>query len=922
MVSVVFRVNYFTESGQTIAIVGNISAFGQWNTGNALKMNYVGEGNWQLEFRFTEENSGLKDFSYFYLVRSSFGWSFCEHQGISGRVLPLHKLVHLKSVFIEDIWQSPTVPFLNPNTNSSLFTKVIFKREKILNSVPLNSIHCDADSILVNLKVHAVHVPPKAMLRVCGDCSELGNWVPLKAPCLSNEHFPFWELTLSVKKSHVPFRYKFVFCLDSPELVTWELGENRLFSSAPCDVCMISCGSFREREDTWRGTGLSIPIFSIRTSNSLGVGEFLDLKPLADWAAQCGFKLIQILPINDTSVNGDWKDSYPYSALSVFALHPMYISLNALVDSSPGNNSNLIWEINSRKDLNEMPQVDYEEVVSFKDRILHILYNKHGDAVLKSDEFCAWFSANEGWLAPYALFCVLRDTYHTSDYSKWEHYQSISEEGIRLMTSKQSKSYHSIGYYYYVQYNLHLQLKEATVYATKRGIALKGDIAIGVSPRSVDTWAHPRLFHLDKQTGAPPDMFSKTGQNWKFPTYNWEEMAKDDYTWWRSRLANMAQYFDAFRVDHILGFFRIWEIPGNCVTGLLGRFNPSIPIHRDELISRGLWNLNRFCKPYVRTHLLEAYFGVDAALVQERFFEEIDYSSFQFKPEFFSEKQIAMALPIDPSLDPEKIKTNQRWKEGLFKLIQNVILLQDDKDPNAFYPRIAMTETSSFEELNFHEKTSFQWLYVDYFYHRQESLWSRVALERLPVIVNTTKMLCCGEDLGMVPNCVDPVMRQLRILSLRIQRMPDDPAKIFMHPSEYPYLSVCTPSVHDTSTLRGWWEENPSLRQRFYNEILGQNGTAPAFCDASISYRIIRQHLESRSMLAIFAIQDLFGLNFNYFCNRNPKEERINIPSVPEHYWRYRMHISVEDLIKDTPFCEHIKELIRSTGRLSLDSSS
>jgi len=377
----------------------------------------------------------------------------------------------------------------------------------------------------------------------------------------------------------------------------------------------------------------------------------------------------------------------------------------------------------------------------------------------------------------------------------------------------------------------------------------------------------------------------------------------------------MAQYFHAFRIDHILGFFRIWEIPGDCVTGLLGRFYPSIPITREELEQNGIWDFGRLTEPYIRSHLLHRHFGWDAQDIQTKFFEPTGEHSFRFRPEYSSEKAIAKALPTSGALRPDEIAYNQRIRAGLMLLVQNVVLLRDSDDPNKFYPRIELHKTSSYAELEPYQKEVFYRLYVDYFYHRQEGLWTQTAMRRLPVMVHTTKMLCCGEDLGMVPKAVAPVMKRLNILGLRIQRMPDDPKREFAHPSEYDYMTVCTPSVHDTSTVRGWWEEDPGTTQRFYNYILGFPGPAPAHCEPYVMSAINGQHLASKSMWAVFPLQDLFGLKMEYIQGRDPKLDRINIPAIAEHYWRYRMHMNVEDLLKDEQFSNQLRELLRACGR-------
>eukprot|EP01119_Soliformovum_irregulare_P014865 TRINITY_DN4103_c0_g1_i1.p1 TRINITY_DN4103_c0_g1~~TRINITY_DN4103_c0_g1_i1.p1 ORF type:complete len:918 (-),score=196.07 TRINITY_DN4103_c0_g1_i1:89-2587(-) len=812
------------------------------------------------------------------------------------------------SVFVVDAWKTSFSPQVAPHVNSSLFTEVIFGREKPSAVGPLSNSP-PADHVLVRFEVHSIFVSANQSVRVCGEAAALGAWDLTKAPILKDGDFPIWKVNVQIPRSAIPFRYKYVVCNEDGTSPTWENEKDRIFEGTQRDVAIISDGAFR-RDVDFRGAGVAIPVFAIRTEGSLGVGEFSDIKPLADWADQCGLRLIQILPINDTSVRGDWRDSYPYSSLSVTALHPMYLRLNTLT-----KDKKILERIEAkRKILNGYPEIDYEAVVAFKTEITREIYKQESTKFVGSEDFKAWFSENELWLTPYALFCVMRDKYETSDFAKWEEHKSISKTQIRELASPKSKLYDQVCYYYYLQWNLHLQLKEASEYAKSKGVGLKGDIAIGVNPKSVDTWVFPELFRLDKQTGAPPDFFADDGQNWGFPTYNWEEMAKDDFAWWRSRLTRMSQYFHAFRIDHILGFFRIWEIPGNAVTGLLGRFYPSVPVTKGELDANNLWDVERLVEPYIRTHQLWNLFGQDqVAAICERYLVDQGDNRWKFKPEYNSEKAIERALP--PSKDKQEDSNNARLRKNLFRLLQNVILLRDSEDENKYYPRIEMFKTSSFLELSDWQKDKLYRIYLDYFFNRQETLWTEAAMQRLPVMVNSTKMLCCGEDLGMVPKCVAPVMEKLNILGLRIQRMTDDPKKEFWHPNEYAYLSVCTPSVHDTSTTRAWWEEDYPCTERFYKQILGMPGTPPVYCEPHIMKAIIGQHLVSRSMLAVFPIQDLFGLKFEYIEGRDPKKERINVPSNPEHYWRYRMHLSVETLLQDKKFMDELRFLIGACGR-------
>jgi 4-alpha-glucanotransferase len=265
--------------------------------------------------------------------------------------------------------------------------------------------------------------------------------------------------------------------------------------------------------------------------------------------------------------------------------------------------------------------------------------------------------------------------------------------------------------------------------------------------------------------------------------------------------------------------------------------------------------------------------------------------------------------------EEEESGENDKLKAGLYDLISNVILFEEQHSQGQeFHFRISMEKTLSFKHLIPHVQEKLRALYINYFYRRQDNFWKKEAMHKLPHLKSSTNMLICGEDLGMVPHCVPEVMQQLGILSLEIQRMPKDPKKEFFHPNDAPYMSVITPSTHDMSTLRGWWEENRQRTRDFYNHILGQWGEAPEHCESWISRAIVLQHLYSPAMWSIFQLQDIFGMT-DTLRRENSQEERINNPANPRNYWKYRMHISLEDLIKQKEFNEELRGYVVHSGR-------
>eukprot|EP00249_Psilotum_nudum_P013227 c24228_g1_i1 orf=868-2340(-) len=417
---------------------------------------------------------------------------------------------------------------------------------------------------------------------------------------------------------------------------------------------------------------------------------------------------------------------------------------------------------------------------------------------------------------------------------------------------------------------------------------------------------------MNTSTGAPPDYFDKNGQNWGFPTYNWEEMSKDNYSWWRSRLTQMSKYFTAYRIDHILGFFRIWELPDHAVTGLMGKFRPSIPISQEELECEGIWDLNRLCEPYVRCHLLKEKFGERWEEVASIYFSEYQHLCYKFK-ECNTEKEIHLRTRLN---EGSLVQESEETKRKLFELLQEVVLIRDPEDPKKFFPRFGLEQTNSFKELDDHSKNVLRRLYYDYYFHRQEGLWRENALKTLPVLLNSSDMMACGEDLGLIPACVQPVMHELGLIGLRIQRMPSTLGQEFGIPASYEYTTVCSTSCHDCSTLRAWWEEDEGRRIRFFRNVLGFSERPPTKCDPCVAYSIIQQHMDAPSMWAIFPLQDILALKENY-AKRPAEEETINDPTNTKHYWRFRLHIPLESLIGDNELIRTVKQLVEKSGRSS-----
>lgn len=786
----------------------------------------------------------------------------------------------------------------------------------------------------VRLKVRAPQLRKGQSLAVVGKGDGLGNWDPDKGIELTQHNDNEWIVDLDANTLGAK-EIEFKFFIRDKRLdykPIWEANNNRTIELTDIkdgDVvvyCLPECGF-----DIYplKLAGTQVPVFSLRSKESFGVGDFGDLKKMIDFSAKTRQRVLQVLPINDTTITHTWTDSYPYSCISIFALHPQYVDLTQLPSIANAKKREEYEKL--RKELNALPQIDYERVNNAKTEYLHIIFEQEGKKVLASTKFKAFFKEAQQWLVPYGQYCYLRDKNGTADFSKWPDHNQWNEADRKELSSARTKAYQDVSFYYYVQFILNTQMADVHDYARSKGVILKGDIPIGVNRYGCDVWTEPRYFNLNGQAGAPPDSFSTNGQNWGFPTYNWDEMVKDGCQWWVRRFQNMAKFFDAYRIDHVLGFFRIWEIPINAVHGLLGQFQPALGMTREEVEGYGLhWQEELFTTPFITDWVLDRMFGDRAQYVRDNFIEKKDGDHYRMRPEFDTQRKVeayfsALSSEARKKADAAKtedekkkyedqIKWNDNMRDGLYALISDVLFVRDHKDENKFHPRISVQFDFIFESLYDSDKAIFNRLYNDYYYRRNNQFWYREAMKKLPRLVNATRMLVCAEDLGMVPDCVSWVMNELKILSLEIQSMPKDPHVRFGHLSRNPYRSVCTISSHDTPTLRQWWDEDWERTQAYYGEMLYRQGPAPHPLPGWLARDIVSRHLTSPSMLCILTIQDWLSIDERL---RLPDEnaERINIPANPRHYWRYRMHLNIEDLIDNNDYVANVSELITQSGR-------
>ncbi|RPD42221.1 4-alpha-glucanotransferase [Chitinophaga barathri] len=783
-----FFVRFSTSWGQQLSLA--------LHTGSVLPMTWYDQDHWTIELEWD-----LPELRYHYIF--THGWDLPEQAERRLVLLPGEQ-----ELTIRDEWRQPGR--VADSLMKAPFRDVYFYHSP--ENVERSASHY--------FQVSAPLLESGREVWLTGSVEALGNWDTTAAVKMRAREDGRFAADVNILPGEA-VEYKYL--LDGRE---YEAGENRSFhSSGPS---LIDDNYARFNYQPWKGAGVAVPVFSLRSENGLGCGEFADLRLLADWAASTGQRLVQLLPVNDTIADHSWKDSYPYAAISAFALHPMYIHLPGLgkADGYAAMQST----------LNALPDMDYETTIRFKTQALKTFYQS-----FKADEtYGGWVNANRYWLEPYAVFCNARDNNNER------------------------------GFYYFVQYHLHLQLSEAVAYAHSKGIAIKGDLPVGMYLHSADVSFMPELFDTTVQAGAPPDEFAEKGQNWGFPAYNWPIMEATGYSWWKQRLQHMAQYFSAFRIDHVLGFFRLWQIPRREKEGILGYFHPAKPLTEQEIFDWGIpFTHARYCEPYITDAVLYSIFSGDAVKVRSIYLEPAGDGHYRLRDVYRHQADITEE---DPDI-----------RQGLYDLIANVIFVEPS--PGEFHPRFDLHRTASFLALDIAVQESLKQLSTHFFYHRHDELWEKEALRKLPVLQSATDMLVCGEDLGMVPHCVPGVLQRLGILSLEVLPMPKQAGQT---PAQAPYLSVVTPSTHDMSTLRGYAPGNEE--------------------------EIIRLHLQSPAMWCILQMQDWLALDTT-LPQRTPEEERINVPAITPWYWRYRMPLTLETLCASQQLTEKMLAMVKEGGR-------
>ena len=779
---------------------------------------------------------------------------------------------------------------------SSAYSKTIYPFN--LNPKDKDAIDC-ADIVLL----FTDYIPPRnCQLYLCGNGKSVGEWKHEGAILGHQTSMGTWAFPL--KFSDVPQQgliYKYILVNKENKEVIWEVGENRELSFIDNNdgKFFIDTTTPNLPQNDLKAAGVVVPVFSLRSEQSWGIGDFGDLIKFIDWAAEAGLNVIQLLPVNDTTREGNWHDSYPYNPISSFALHPIYMDFNSLPQIKSKTKLKIYEQ--RRQQVNAQQQLDYDEVFDLKEQYLHTYYQENKQDILRSTKYKVFKRDNADWLIPYSFFRYLLKIHGTANFRKWPKFKEYNPVDLQRWAIA-SNLLDDIDFYGVLQFLLDKQLSSVHDYAQSKGIVLKGDIPIGVSRDSVPSWVLPKYLNSDSQAGAPPDFFSAHGQNWGFPTYNWPNILADDAKWWKDRLTYMSRYFDAYRIDHVLGFFRIWEIPIKHYYGTLGHFNPGLPLTNQQLKILGFTDDPEY---YTKVRFTEGemqrHFGELLPVAKEYFFEFGTDGKWTLKKNYAHSQRA-----IDNMLREMGFSGQQR--ELFLSAYTNVLFIKTLPETKTYHLNILGKQTKIFKHLSQSNSAAYERIYEYFFYERHNNFWTEEAYRRLPKLTCATSMLACAEDLGMIPSCVPSVLKALNILTLEIETMPKKPNMRFSNLSESPLYSVDTISTHDMAPLRLWWKQNPESAVDYWCNILHKDSHTPGLLSPEDCEIIIARHMRSSSLLCIIALQDWLGIDSN-LRSENLEQEQINHPEIPRHYWRWRMIPTIEQLISNKQFTAKVKKL-------------
>jgi 4-alpha-glucanotransferase len=652
--------------------------------------------------------------------------------------------------------------------------------------------------------------------------------------------------------------------------------------------------------------GVAVPVGALRTKNGIGVGEFSDLASFALLCRKMKMRLIQILPVNDTGFQ-----SSPYSSLTAFGLHPLYLSIEELDEFKTADNPVKTRVKKAKAKFDTYKRFSHYEVLKEKLEICLDLYNANKPEIIKSASkgvLSAWTEKNS-WVKEYAVYRRLKEINEQKSWKDWKEYKNVTAEDIeKLWNDKDLKEEHI--FWVWLQHALDIQFLKASKAITDAGIIMEGDLPILMNEDSCDVWANPDIFIQELSAGAPPDMYSPDGQNWGFPIYNWEAQEKDNFAWWKKRLEVAEKYYQAYRIDHVLGFFRIWASSPYDYSSSLGRYVPYVPvttgdfkklgfdksrigwITQPHILTGEIWDTlkNNWGGAFTEAQIKTAADNIFSKALTRVSTEEL----WLFKKKIRGEKDID-ALNLHPAARDFLLA---KWKDRAF--------LEYKK--GKFFPVWHYRDATAYKSLSADEKKELG-IILEKRHKKSERVWMQQGMKLLSILVESSSMLPCAEDLGAVPSCVPRVLSKLKILGLRVVRWFrawDKDGSPYISFEEYPALSVCTPAVHDSSTVREWWETEADQGQ--FSGFIGVP-SLPKKYNPGTAKIILSKAASARSRFRVFQIQDLLHLSNNWY-SENPSDERINVPGTSNDFnWTYRLPATISEISKD-------KELIQAVAQL------
>lgn len=675
-------------------------------------------------------------------------------------------------------------------------------------------------------------------------------------------------------------------------------------------------------------TGVVVPLGALYSKNNPVIGEFSDLIPFGKFCKEAGLKVIQLLPVNDSGTQ-----SSPYSALTAFAIHPIYITLSAI----PGFTELYQSDKKFAADWDSFVKAhkygsryNYDEILNSKIYFLQKLFESTGIfKTLKPDQTLSTFIKNNGWLKPYCVYKCLKWDYMQASWKEWKKEdQSFDSKKIEQYWKDKTKL-GSLLFYAWCQQIASNQFENAVKELHKMGLLLKGDLPILMNEDSCDAWYNPEFFNQNLRAGAPSDGENPAGQNWGFPTYNWKNLAAGNYSWWKDRLTVAQKYYDAYRLDHILGFFRIWAIPEGDCNALNGHTEPYAAIKKEELYEAGFDDdrIRWLSKPHIPTSCIQEITNdyEKAHKVLEIFCNQLpDEELWLFKDSIKGSSQFWSTVLPETFTKEEQ----EKIKSKLTEYWSNRTLHEIAK--NKLVPMWTYKSSTSWGTLNDKEKQFLEDTFTE-LNDKNEKLWQKQAENIFTSVFDGVKMIPCGEDLGVGIACVPKTMKKHNILGLRVVRWSrywEKENQPYVDFKDYEPLSITTTSVHDSSTLRGWYEEIGNYEKGGFdrlNHLFDSKNTelvSASLCNGKSSektdftpetaFECLKKCAKSASIWYINPLQDYLYMNKKYWL-KNAQDERINVPgSVNSFNWTYRMPVSIDELLNDK---EIIKKINSIAGR-------